>query len=176
MRRRQFIQFSSAASLLTLVTTQARTAAAWKTFTLTMQLNIQDTERPVRVWLPLPNSVESYQQVLDTRWSGTAADAQIFRDVVYGAPMLYAEWTTPGPRELVVTSQFKTLDRANVPNSASRADGAVYPPDVRRFLAPTKHIPTDGIVLTTAKEAIKGATEPVAQARNSPGVALSIAL
>ena len=164
MHRRQFIQFSSAASLLTLVNCPAH-AAAWKTFTLTMRLNLSDTETPARVWLPLPNSVKPYQQALDTRWSGTAMNAQIFRDVVYGAPVLYAEWSTPGPRELVVTSQVKTLDRANQPTSEPRSDVPVNPPDVRRFLAPTQHIPTDGIVLTTAQDAIQGATAPVEKAR-----------
>ena len=165
MHRRQFIQFSSAASLLTLVNCPVHAAAAWKTFTLTMRLNLPDTDTPARVWLPLPNSVESYQQTLDTRWSGTAMNAQIFRDVVYGAPILYAEWRTPGPRELVVTSQVKTLDRANSPTSAARADAPVNPPDVRHFLAPTKHIPIDGIVLTTAQDAIQGATGAVEKAR-----------
>ena len=165
MHRRQFIQFSSATSLLTLVNRPLRAAPGWKTYTLTTRLNLPDTERAAQVWLPLPNSIESYQQALDTRWSGTPAKAQIFRDVVYGAPMLYAEWTTPGPRELVVTSQVKTLDRENAPTGESRAGVPGNPSDVRRFLAPTKHIPTDGIVLTTAKEAIQGATAPVEKAR-----------
>ena len=165
MHRRQFIQFSSATSLLTLVNRPIQAASEWKTYTLTMELDLPDTERAARVWLPLPNSIESYQQTLDTRWSGTAVNAQIFRDVIYGAPMLYAEWNTPGPRELVVTSQVKTLDRANPPTGKPHGDLPGNPTEIRRFLAPTKHIPTDGIVLTTAREAIKGATEPVDQAR-----------
>ena len=165
MRRRQFIQFSSAIPLLALVNPPAHAAGEWKSFTLTMRLNIQDTERATRVWLPLPNSVDAYQQTLDTRWSGTAPQAEIFRDPIYGAPMLYAEWTAQGPRELVVTSQIKTLDRSNIPASTARADVPVNPPAVRQFLLPTKHIPTDGIVLTTAKDATRGATTPVEQAR-----------
>jgi transglutaminase-like putative cysteine protease len=165
MHRRQFIQFSSAASLLTLVNPPVHAAGEWKSFALTMRLNISDTERATRVWLPLPNSIDAYQQTLDTRWSGTAAKTQIFRDVQYDAPMLYAEWTSPGPRELVVTSQIKTVDRANVPTDVANADVPVNAPDVRKFLAPTKHIPTDGIVLTTAQEAIQGARGSVEQAR-----------
>ena len=165
MHHRQCIQFSSAASLLTLVSPSVHTANEWKSFALTMRLNIPDTERATRVWLPLPNSIDAYQQTLDTRWSGTAAKTQIFRDVQYGAPMLYAEWTSPGPRELVVTSQIKTVDRANVPTDSANADLPVNAPDVRKFLAPTKHIPTDGIVLTTAQEATQGARGSVEQAR-----------
>ena len=165
MRRRQFIQFSSATSLLTLANYPVHANAAWKTFTLTMRLTLPDSETPARVWLPLPNSVEPYQRAIDTRWSGTAAKAEIFRDVMYNAPMLYAEWTSPGPRELVVISQVKTIDRANVPTHAANADVPVNPPDVGRFLAPTQHIPTDGIVLATAEEATQGANGPVEQAR-----------
>ncbi len=164
MHRRQFIQFSSAASLLSLVNRPGH-AAAWKNFTLTMRLNLPDTKNPARVWLPLPNSVEPYQQALDTRWSGTAMKAEIFRDVVYGAPTLYAEWSSPGPRELVVTSQVKTLDRANPPIDESGGDAPLNSPDVLRFLAPTKHIPLDGIVLTTAQEATQGARSTVEKAR-----------
>ena len=165
MHRRQFIQFSSAASLLTLVNPSSHATGQWKSFALTMRLNIPDTERDTRVWLPLPNSIDNYQQTLDTRWSGTAAKAEIFRDVMYNAPTLYAQWTSPGPRELVVTSQIKTIDRANVPTNVANADVPVNPPDVRRFLAPTKHIPTDGVVFTTAKEATQGASGSVEQAR-----------
>jgi transglutaminase-like putative cysteine protease len=165
MHRRQFIQFSSAASLLSLVSSPGQAAAAWKNFTLTMRLNLPDTQAPARVWLPLPNSVEPYQQALDTRWSGTAMKAEIFRDVVYGAPTLYAEWSNPGPRELVVTSQVKTLDRANLPISQANAGVPDNPPEVRQFLAPTKHIPLDGIVLKTATEATQGARSTVEKAR-----------
>ena len=165
MHRRQFIQFSSAASLLSLVNRPGQAAAAWKTFTLTMRLNLPDSKNPARVWLPLPNSVEPYQQALDTRWSGTAMKAEIFRDVVYGAPTLYAEWSSPGPRELVVTSQVKTLDRANLPLGESRADSPINPSAVRAFLVPTKHVPIDGIVLTTAQEATHGASSTVEKAR-----------
>jgi transglutaminase-like putative cysteine protease len=165
MRRRQFIQFSSAASLLTFANPPVRAANEWKSFALTSRLNIPDTQHATRVWLPLPNSIEAYQQTLDTRWSGTAEKAQIFRDLQYGAPVLYAEWTAPGPRELVVTSQIKTLDRANVPTAQARADVSINPPEVRKFLAPTEHIPTDGIVLSTAKAATQGTNGAVEQAR-----------
>ena len=165
MHRRQFIQFSSAVSLLALVDPPAHAVAQWKTFALTMRLDIPDTGRDTRVWLPLPNSVEAYQQTLDTRWSGTAAKVETFRDVVYDAPLLYAEWMSPGPRELIVTSQIKTRYRANLPSAVLSADLPVNPPDVSRFLAPTKHIPTDGIVLTTAIDVTKHASGSVEQAR-----------
>lgn len=165
MHRRQFIQLSSAASLLALVNPSARAASEWKSFALTMRLNIPDTKHATRMWLPLPNSIESYQQTLDTRWSGTPDKAQIFRDVMYNAPILYAEWNSPGPRELIVTSQIKTKDRANVPTNVANADAPINSPDVRRFLEPTEHIPLDGIVATTAKDATRGATSAVEKAR-----------
>ena len=166
MQRRQFLQFSSAASIFSLGNFSARAAVTgWKNYAVTTTLNIPEIDRPVRVWLPLPNSIETYQQVLDTRWSGTADNVQIYRDLQYDAPMLYAEWSKPGPRELVATSRVKTLDRDNKPAAESRADMLVNGPNVRRFLQPTKHIQTDGIVLSTAREAIQGATLPVAKAR-----------
>lgn len=164
MHRRQFIQFSSATSLLALVNPPLH-AAPWQDFVLKMSINLPDTERAARVWLPLPSSIEGYQQTLDTRWSGTAANAQILRDTMYGAPMLYAEWTTPGPRELVVTSQVRTSHRSNPPSATANENVPVNPPDVRRFLAPTKHIPIDGIVLTTAQTATQGAQASVEKAR-----------
>ncbi len=164
MHRRQFIQFSSAASLFALVNPTLR-AAQWQDYVLKMGITLPDTERAARVWLPLPSSIEGYQQTLDTRWTGTAANAQIFRDTMYGAPMLYAEWTTPGPRELVVTSQVRTLDRSNPPTNVSNESVPVNPPEVRKFLLPTKHIPTDGIVLSTALEATRGANLTVQKAR-----------
>ena len=166
MKRRQFLQFSSAATLASLGNFPAHAAVTdWKTFSVTTRLNVQDADAPLRVWLPLPDSVDGYQQTLDTRWSGTANNVQIFRDLQYNAPILYAEWSKRGPRELVVTSQVKTLDRENKLTAEPRGDGPATFPDVRRFLLPTKHIQTDGIVLSTAREAIQGAVAPTEKAR-----------
>ena len=166
MQRRQFLQFSSAASIVSVGNFSARADAIdWKTFAVTTTLNIQDADRPVRVWLPLPNSIDGYQQVLDTRWSGTANNVQIYRDLQYDAPTLYAEWSKPGPRELVATSQAKTLDRDNKPVVDPRADVPGHPPNVRRFLQPTKHIPTDGIVLSTAQEVTQADMNATEKAR-----------
>ncbi|CAN5894530.1 transglutaminase family protein [soil metagenome] len=138
---------------------------AWRSFEVTTRVEVLDAKGPTRLWLPLPSVDREFQQSLGHRWSGNSKTARIASDERYGAQMLYAEFdpasaTAP---QLSVTSSVRTRSRAV---DWTRATSVAEDTDtLRAWTAPTELMPTDGIVLTTAREAIGGAKTDEEKAR-----------
>ena len=125
----------------------------WRTFEVTTRVQIRDAKDATRVWLPIPSIDSDYQRSLDSTWSGNATAARIVTEPVYGARMLQAEFdaSTAAP-QLVLTSRVQTQDRALDWNQ-SKAPNADA--DLARWTRPTELMPTDGIVLDTARSATR---------------------
>ena len=178
MDRRTFLAFSAAGVAGTLAPVgHARAAdalvpppmdAGWRTFDVVTEVELWPQDLPARLWLPLPMHDDTgYQRLLDYRWTGNAASTGIFRDPKYGAPSFYAEWSDKGAApKLAVTTRITTRNRSvdlarpgTVPEPAT-AD------ELQLYLQPTAHIPTDGIVRTTAQRVLPiSSGTPVERAR-----------
>lgn len=136
----------------------------WRTFDLTTRVEIKDASGSTRVWLPIPSIDSSFQQSLESTWSGNASSARIVSDSKYGAQMLVADFDAGIQQPwLSLTSRVRTQDRATdwQHPAPAREDAAT----LRRWTEPTELIPTDGIVLDTAREATRGAASDEAKAR-----------
>jgi transglutaminase-like putative cysteine protease len=123
----------------------------WRTFEITTHVDVLRPAGVTRVWLPLPAVTSDYQDPLDIHWTGNATRMEELADGAGAARMLYAEFaasvTAPS---LELTSRVQARDRAvdwsrQVPVTEDRAV-------LKRCTAPTDLIPTDGIVLETARE------------------------
>jgi transglutaminase-like putative cysteine protease len=163
VNRREFIQLA-AAPLLTQVgpAEQATPAARWRTFEITTRVQIVNPAGPTRVWLPMPLAVAPYQKTL-----GDTYHAQGGRAVVAeydDLDILLAEWDGGAEPILTVTSRVSTTDHA-----ANLTTPTVPPPlearALDRFLRPTKLLPTDGIVKSTANMITRGAGTDFERAR-----------
>jgi transglutaminase-like putative cysteine protease len=134
----------------------APNGAPWRTFEITMTVEVQDPRGPTRVWVPLPLAVDTdYHRTLDTTWRAPDAAVAAVKDPVYGAAFVLAEWSAGRTPFLEVKSRFSTRDRAVdllASPSSARLDSATR----ALFTAPTKLIPTDGVVAATAREILKG--------------------
>ena len=136
----------------------------WRTFDVTTRVEIKDANDATRVWLPVPSIDSAYQKSLENTWSGNASVARIVADSKYGAKMLYAEFDAASPAPaLTLTSRVQTQNRATDWQRplAATEDAAT----LTSWTRPTELMPTDGIVLDTAREASRGATDDEAQAR-----------
>jgi transglutaminase-like putative cysteine protease len=130
--------------------------AGWRTFDVTTRVEIKDATDATRAWLPLPSVDSPYQRSLESSWSGNASTTRIVSDSKYGARMLYAEFDAANRAPvLVLTSRVQTRDRATdwSRRSGAHEDAAT----LRSWTLPTELMPTDGIVLDTAREATRGA-------------------
>ncbi len=169
--RRHFIQASSALALPALggaALAQERSfnpqPGAWRTFEFTTRVDVANPKGATRVWLPIPSIDSSYQQSLESTWSGNARSMQQTADAQYGAKMLVAEFAEGEARPYVeLTSRFRTQNRAQ--DWSQKAAVKEDPATLKYWTQATDLMPTDGIVRKTALEVTKGAQTDVEKVR-----------
>ena len=138
-------------------------AGTWRTFEVTTRVEIADPQGATRVWLPVPSMDTAWQQSLDTRFSSNGT-ARMGSDLVEGARFVSAEFAAGVRPVIEVTSRVKTQNRA-AELTAGRVFVAESADTLRHYTRPTRLLPTDGIVRTTAMAATKGAKTDEQKAR-----------
>jgi transglutaminase-like putative cysteine protease len=173
MERRTFLKQGVGASLLLgglahLASRSEANDAKWRSFEVSTELEVVDTEGITRAWVPVPLMADTdyFRRQGADSWKGNAATARLYRDDKYDAGSVYAEWAASEKAPVLeVTSRFSTRDRlvdvSAPPAGAAKEDPAV----LRKYLEPTRLIPTDGIVLDTSLTIVKGQTGDVGKAR-----------
>jgi len=163
MNRRDFIKTTSllpaaaAVSVLPQFSLSAYAAAAkWRVFEVTTKVEVLKPAGATRVWLPLPLAADTdYQKNLGSTWSIEGGSAASTTDGKYGAEFIAAEWPDAVKTPVItVSSRFATMDRAvdlSKPGKVAKAERA----ELQRYLAATEFMPTDGIVLDTARDITK---------------------
>jgi transglutaminase-like putative cysteine protease len=168
MKRRDFLKTSAAAAAaLSARGALAQPAGEWRGYEITTRVTILEPRGASRAWVPLPMTEETdWQRALGNSWTGNASSARVLSDGKYGATMLYAEWDASERAPVIeVTSRFRTRDRAVDPGKPA-AGGARLSAEEHAFhTAPTELIPTDGIVLDTARGIVKDVRTDVEKAR-----------
>jgi transglutaminase-like putative cysteine protease len=166
MKRRDFIKLGTTLSLAAASGSLSRAVSAqqkafapqpgpWRTFEVTTKVEIQWPDGVTRIWLPLPSVDSDYQKSLDSKWTAPQAKAQVVEDGKYGAKILVVEFAAGVAKPTVeLVSRVQTRDRAVdwQKKSETREDAA----SLKKWLAPTELIPTDGIVRSTAQGIVKG--------------------
>jgi transglutaminase-like putative cysteine protease len=175
MQRRAFLRSVAASSAVALLEgpklsrrAAAQTTATWRTFEVTSRVEVAEPTGVTRVWIPLPLTAQTdYHRPVGSRWTGNTAVAKVFRDPNYGAEFLYAEWPAAERAPVVeVLSTFSTRDR-NVDLSAAPPAGTTKESNaaLKKYVEPTKLIPTDGIVYETSREITQNASTDLGKAR-----------
>ncbi|MDE2578320.1 MAG: transglutaminase domain-containing protein [Hyphomicrobiales bacterium] len=133
---------------------------AWRRFAMTTRLDLPEG-KAAQAWIPTPSLArDAWMKPLDTRWTSNASTAAIETDPRNGARALHLVWRgDEGAPFVEATSEAMTRDRSgdaaeNLSNDQKRA-----------WLAPTRLIPTDGIVRETADKIIGAAKSDEAKAR-----------
>ncbi|OGB34550.1 MAG: transglutaminase [Burkholderiales bacterium RIFCSPLOWO2_12_FULL_61_40] len=135
----------------------------WRTFEVTTRVDIAQPQGVTRVWLPLPSVNSDWQKSLESSFSSNGK-TELTSDDRYGARMLYAEFAADEARPYVeLTSRIQTQNRAQ--NWAQAPVAAEDAATLKYWMQPTSLLPTDGIVRTTAQEAIRGASTDAEKAQ-----------
>jgi len=171
MNRRQFIKIGSALSLGATAHVGPGTIGAaqaqqqpftpqpgrWRSYEVTTRVEILKPAGATRVWLPVPSVNSEYQKSLESTWKLPEGQARIVEEDKYAAKILVVEFPAGAAKPSVeLVSRFQTQDRAIDWNTKTAA--AESPAMLKKWTEPTELMPTDGIVLKTAQEAIKGRT------------------
>ena len=138
----------------------AAPAPGWRAYDLVTSIDLQATDGPADLWLPLAAAAPGPWQSAEPARVETNGVAQTVRDPRYGAAMLQVRWTAPGgPRTLRTTQRIATRDRAGGDGRGLSAAERVF------WTAPASSLPTSGLVASTAARVTLGRAEPRARLR-----------
>jgi transglutaminase-like putative cysteine protease len=115
-----------------------------------------ETSDLVQLWIPAPAEDVSFQKLISREVTGNATSIRFGKDSEYGASYIYVRWEKVKDPQLKIVTQMTVQDRsAPVPDAS----------DMKVYLAPTAHVPTDGIVKETADKITKGIKDQDKQAK-----------
>lgn len=171
MNRRDFLTYASAAAVSTALSKVDQTLAqepvstGWRTFEVTTRVEVLKPSGSTRVWLPAALIGETpFQKTLANEFKAEAATAKLVEGKADALGIVLAEFPAGAKPALTLTSRIATKNYAvdlSRPNEAQREN----PAELEYFLRPTKLIPTDGVVKTTANEITAGSKTDVEKAR-----------
>src|SRR5690242_15244822 len=164
MDRRDFLRsvgmVSAAAAFPETSRLFARAAAPqpWRTFEVTTNVQVLNPSGTTRIWLPaaLVNPTP-FQKTLANEFKAEGGTAKIVESKADAMGIVAAEFPAGVKPILTVTSRIVTKNYAADLPAAGNAAAKSDKEDLEHFLRPTKLMPTDGIVKTTATEITKGA-------------------
>jgi transglutaminase-like putative cysteine protease len=160
MNRRTFFRMSGAAvaSLALPKFGQARAAplSNWRVFEVTTQLELLHPRGVSRAWVPLPLAVDTeFQKSLGNSWDAAGGKARFEHNARHGVTFVAAEWADGVRPVLGVTSRV-TLSNWAVDVAAPPGARSLDKASRRLWTASTRLIPTNGLVLVTAKRITDG--------------------
>ena len=171
MKRRDFLSSAGMASAAMAFPKAARLFAeetsplVWRTFDVTTIVQVLKPSGSTRIWIPaaLVNPTP-FQKTLANDFKAEGGTAKLVENKTDGLGIITAEFPTGVTPALTVTSRITTRNFAvdlSRPGNAPKADSA----ELEYYLRPTKLIPTDGVVKTTATEITKNSKTDVEKAR-----------
>jgi transglutaminase-like putative cysteine protease len=171
MKRRDFLRTAGVVSA-GLAFPQARTLFAvdselegWRTFEVSTRVEVLKSSGTTRIWVPAaigrPTPFQKTESNIFNAEGGTAKIAE--SNVADGLGIISAEFPTGATPILTVTSKIATKDYS-VDFTSSKKGRDDKSADLEYFLRPTKFLPTDGVVKTTADEITKNAKTDVEKA------------
>lgn len=122
-------------------------------------ISINQRNSITSLWLPLLLDSD-YQKLISLDYEGNYSESDVFKEGIYHAPMLYAEWKEGKVKRVKISIKAEIGERVTEWNKVKESGN--IPEDIKIFLLPTKHIPIDGIVKEYADNITRdkvGATE-----------------
>jgi transglutaminase-like putative cysteine protease len=171
MRRRDFLRSAGVVSAAMTfpkaggLFAEGTTAEAWRTFEVTTNVQVLKPSGTTRIWIPaaLLNPTP-FQKTLANDFKAEGGTAKLIESRPDSLGIIAAEFPSGVMPTLTLTSRIATRNFAvdlSAPGKTPKGD----PADLKHFLQPTKLIPTDGIVKTTATEITKDSQTDVEKAR-----------
>ncbi len=171
MNRRDFLRSAGFASAALAIPGSARLFAensapgGWRTFELTTRVEVSASSAATRVWLPAALLADTpYQRTLSNHFQAEGGSAKLIERPGDALGIVTAEFPAGVKPVLTLTSRIATRDYAVDVSATERAPQAASA-ELQPYLRPTKLIPTDGIVKTTADRITGGARTDVEKAR-----------
>ena len=171
MNRRDFLKSASALSAGLAFTNARRVLAetaaspAWRTFEVTTQVEVLKPSGTTLVWLPAALiSKTPFQRTLSNKYHADGGKAGLVEIKPDSLGIVSARFPAGQRPVITLTSRVQTRNYGVDLSRPSQAPKA-SPAELEYFLRPTRLLPSDGIVKSTATEITKGADTDVEKAR-----------
>ena len=171
MNRREFLTYAGGAAVGAALTSVHETLAqdaaptGWRTFEVTTRVEVLKPSGFTRVWLPAALRGETpFQKTLANDFTAEEGTAKLVESMADELGIVAAEFPAGTKPAIVLRSRIATKNYAvdfSKPNKAGKVNRA----ELDYFLRPTKLIPTDGIVRTTANKITAGSKTDIEKAR-----------
>jgi transglutaminase-like putative cysteine protease len=168
MKRRNFLKTTAfSLSALSILPSSIMAKDDSRRFEVAFDFDIKSDEKsfPTKLWNPLPFNAP-YQKVRFLRHNGNYDNYNINTQNAYDATTLYTEWQKSAKKKLLhVKMEIETTPRdisLEVIKKASSANLPI-PEDIKIYLEPTEHIPTDGKVKAKSDELTRGLSDRFAK-------------
>jgi transglutaminase-like putative cysteine protease len=137
----------------------------WRTFEVTTRVEVLKPSGPTRIWVPAALLTPApFQKTLSNTFNAEGGTAKLIETPADALGIITAEFPAGAKPLLTVTSRIATRNFSfDLSMPGKIANG--IPIEVPHFLRPTKLLPTDGIVKSTASEIIRGAKTDLEKAR-----------
>src|SRR5262249_48550053 len=138
---------------------------AWRTYEVITHVEVLKPSGITRVWVPAALSSETpFQKTLSNTFQAEGASAKFVESKADSLSFVTAEFPDGVKPVLSVTSHISTRNIA-VDLAIPRKTQVESKDSLQHFLRPTRLLPTDGIVKSTAQEITAGAKTDVEKAR-----------
>jgi transglutaminase-like putative cysteine protease len=171
MNRREFLTYSGGAvvgaslSRVEQAIALAPQSVGWRTFDVTTRVEVLKPSGTTRVWLPAALIGETlFQKTLANDFRAEGGRAQLVEHKADALGIVVAEFPAGEKPVVTLSSRLATKDYTvdlTKPNDHAEANAT----ELAHFRQPTKLLPTDGIVKTTADEITAGSRTDVEKAR-----------
>jgi transglutaminase-like putative cysteine protease len=171
MNRREFLTYASGAALGAALSkvdqalAHTPESAAWRTFEVTTRVEVLKPSGATRIWLPAALLGETpFQRTLANEFKADGGTAKLVEGQADAIGIVVAEFAAGAKPSVTLTSRVATKNYSidlSKPNGFKKEK----PSELNYFLQPTKRIPTDGIVRTTAETITAGSNTDVEKAR-----------
>src|SRR5579871_5442228 len=129
----------------------------WRNFEVVTTVQLLDAPSDATVWIPVPMVNTHWQRSLSSDVTANGAQTSIETDLQSGARFVVARLQQSAPSVQVV-SRVQTMNRAvDWKSPTTVVTNGETPASLKRWVQPTKLVPTDGIVRKTALQITQGA-------------------
>jgi transglutaminase-like putative cysteine protease len=171
MKRREFLSYTSGAALAASLSRVDQalaldsTPVGWRTFEVTTHVEVLKPSGATRVWLPAALLGETpFQRTLANDFKAEGGTAKLVEQKADALGIVVADFPTEAKPAVTLTSRIATKNYEVDLSKPSRVRKESHSA-CEYFLRPTKLLPTDGIVKTTANEITAGSKTDVEKAR-----------
>ncbi len=164
MKRREFIKNTALTfGVVSVVPSMIFADANRRKFKVIADFDIKYDKKdfPAKLWFPLPYDSD-YQKVKFLKFSGNYDEANINSDNADDVKILFASWKRSDKKkilhiEMEIETTYRSVDLKYI-KKASHKNLAI-PQNVKKFLEPSSHIPTNGKIKEVADKITKGMSD-----------------